>query len=495
MSEQQSNYRQIMKSTSIFGGVQIFQIIIQIVKSKALAVLLGPAGIGINNLLLSTLQFIEQATNFGLKASAVKSISEYNSVNQDTQRVSTIIVVIKRLVWVTGLLGIVVTISLSTWLSKITFGSTSYTLAFIWVAVSLLFNQLSSGQLAVLQGFREIKHLAKANLAGAFLGLIFTLPLYYFWGIDGIVPGIIVTSFVNMFISWFFSAKVKYKKVNVSKQTTLIEGRRILELGFFLSLSSLISTGTSYFIRIYISNAGGLEQVGFFTAGFAIVGSYVGLVFTAMGTDYFPKLASVAKSNTQSRQLINQQAEIAILILAPIIQIFLVFANWVIIILYAEKFMPIKGMIHWTIMGVFFQAASWSIAYLFIAKGKSKLFFINELLANVYKLIFNIVGYKLGGLDGLGVSFLIHYMVYFLQVYLISRFKFEFNFTMSFKKIFIMQFILGSICFLLVRSMNSTFSYITGSMLIIISSAYSIYHLNKILDLKSIISNYTKNKK
>ena len=30
MAEQQSDYRQIVKATSLFGGVQVFQIVIQV---------------------------------------------------------------------------------------------------------------------------------------------------------------------------------------------------------------------------------------------------------------------------------------------------------------------------------------------------------------------------------------------------------------------------------------------------------------------------------
>lgn len=41
----QSSYRSIFKTTSLFGSVQLFQIIIQIVKSKFFVVLLGPVGV------------------------------------------------------------------------------------------------------------------------------------------------------------------------------------------------------------------------------------------------------------------------------------------------------------------------------------------------------------------------------------------------------------------------------------------------------------------
>ena len=54
MHAQQSSYRQIMKATSLFGGVQIFQIIISVIRSKFVAILLGPSGMGIVGLLAST---------------------------------------------------------------------------------------------------------------------------------------------------------------------------------------------------------------------------------------------------------------------------------------------------------------------------------------------------------------------------------------------------------------------------------------------------------
>ena len=54
MNKQQASYRQIMKATSLFGGVQVFQIIIAVVRSKFVAILLGPSGMGIVGLLTST---------------------------------------------------------------------------------------------------------------------------------------------------------------------------------------------------------------------------------------------------------------------------------------------------------------------------------------------------------------------------------------------------------------------------------------------------------
>lgn len=482
-----------MKATSVFGGVALFNIVIKIIQSKVMAVLLGPAGIGIYTLLQSTSILIENVTSFGLKTSSVKNVANANS-NGNSERVAIIICVLRRLVWITGLLGTLLTIALSPLLSQIAFGNSNYTFAFIWLSVTLLFNQLNAGQLVLLQGLQKMKYLANANLTGAVIGLITSLPLYYFWGIDGIVPAIIGSSLVNMLRSWYFSSKVKIVKVNVSRQMTIIEGKEMLIMGFMLSLSGLIAMGASYLLRIYISNTSGIAQVGLYGAGFMIINTYVGLVFSAMGTDYYPRLSAVATNNTQSRQLINEQAEIAILILAPILTIFLVFINEVVILLYSTKFVEVNTMIHWAALGMFFKAASWSISILFLAKGAARIFFWNEIISNFYLLILNIIGYKYGGLDGLGISFLASYFIYFFQVYFITKNKYEFSFNKRFVKIFLNQLFIGVLCFFIVMFTNKPISYYIGTFLILVSFIFSLYELNKMLNLRALINRFIKYK-
>src|ERR1035437_7018147 len=428
MKEDQSSYRQITKATSLFGGVQVFNIIIAIIRSKFNAVLLGPIGMGIAGLLNSTTDLIGGLTELGLGKSAVRDVSSANGTG-DKIRIATVVTVLRRWVWVTGTLGVLIMLVLSPWLSQLTFGNRDYTLAFIWISITLLFTQLTSGQLAILQGMRKLQYLAKASLSGSALGLIITIPLYYRFGIKGIVPAIIFTSVISLLLSYYFAKKVKIESVKVSLVSTLAEGKNMLILGFMISLSGLTALGASYIVRIFISKTGSVEQVGLYTAGFAIINTYVGLVFTAMGTDYYPRLSAVAHSNELCKQAINQQAEIALLILAPILMVFLVFIRWVTIILYSNMFIAVDEMINWAALGMFFKAASWSIGFILLAKGASKFFFI-----------------------------------------------------------FTFQFLLATSCFIIVKFVGKPFSYIIGMVLIIISVWYSYKELDKRLGgLKTII--------
>lgn len=494
MSEEQSSYRQIMKATSIFGGVQVYNIVISVIRSKFIAVLLGPVGMGIAGLLTSTTGLIGNITNLGLSTSAVKNVAAAN-VTGDSERVGMVVAVLRRLVWITGVAGTLFTLFCAPWLSELTFGNKEYTYAFVFISITLLLTQINAGQLVVLQGMRRLQYLAKADVAGVTIALLTSVPIYYIWGIKGIVPAIIISSVMTLFLTWYFSSKVKIQRVKVTRATLFSEGGDMVRLGFFLSLSSLISMGTSYIVRIFISHSGGVEQVGLYNAGFAIINTYVGMVFTAMATDYFPRLSGIASDPGKSKDIINQQAEVALLILAPILTVFLIFINWIVILFYSSRFLPVDKMIHWAALGIFLKATSWPIAYLFVARGNTRLFFYNELTANVYMLGLNVAGYQLGGLEGLGISFFAGYLIYLVQVFIIANRKYTFTFDKPFYRIFGLQFLLGLMCFMSSRLLSSPLLYIGGSLLILLSSIYSLKELDKRLNLLSLISEKIRKKK
>jgi O-antigen/teichoic acid export membrane protein len=494
MSEQQQNsYRQIMKTTSLFGGVQVFQILTQVIKFKAVAVLLGTTGMGISGLLTSTTGFIAAITNFGLATSGIKSIAEANG-SGDENRIAIIVSVLRKCVWFTGLLGMMVTLIFSPLLSQFTFGNKNYSLAFIWLSITLILNQLSIGQLVVLQGLRKYSYLANANLTGAILGLVISLPLYYFLGIDGIVPAIIGTSILNLIRSWYFVRKVEINKIKVSREITLAEGKAMLKIGFAISLSGIVTIGFSYLIRIFISNIGGIEQVGLYTAGFTLLNSYVGLVFSAMATDYFPRLSAHANDNAYCQTKINEQADISFLLLTPILVIFLVFCPLIIKILFTPDFLSIDKMLYWAILGMLFRIASWSNSFVFLAKGHAKIFFLNEMISNTNVILLNTLGYYYGGLEGIGIAFLFTYILYFLQMNFMCNKLYKIKMSKQTLKLFAIQFIFTIITLIIVMYLNDYLRYLMGIPLIICCIVFSYMSLDKRINLSSYLINFIKRK-
>lgn len=492
MNSEKDSYKQIFKTTSIFGGLQVFNILISVLKSKIIAVLLGPAGLGVISIFNSTSAVIASCTNFGINVSAVKSIASSGQVEGKNHQ-STIIAVTKKMIWFSGIFGLLVTVVLSPWLSKISFGNTSYTFSFALLGLSLLALQISSGQNAILQGLRQVKLIALSSLTGAFIGLVLSVPLYVFFGAEGIVPALVATSMAAVLTSWYFLKKVEIPVIKVNSTTVKKEGKTIIKLGFLISLTSIFPAIGAYVVRLFIANVGNIEDVGLFTSGFAIIGTYVGMVFSAISTDYYPSLAEVANDNIKCTEKVNQQILVSILILVPILTILLVFINLGIVILYSVSFLGTVKMIQWASLGIFFQAFSFCIAYLFLAKGHSKLFFWNELIPNFYILILNCLSYYTWGLEGMGISFLIGYFFYFIQVYFVAKIKYCFKFDLNTLKICSSQLLILITTFILTYYSVSEFKYIIGVLLIISSIFISINILEKRIGFILMIKKRMKN--
>lgn len=477
-----------LKATSLFGGVKIFSILIAMIRSKFVAVLLGPEGMGLNNILLSSQQMVNAFTGLGLGVSAVKDIAEAHASN-NLDKVSKIISVFRKLVILTGGLGFVLFLSLSPVLSRISFGSFDYIYAFAAISVTLLFMQLSDGQKALLQGTRHFGYLAKSAILGSLIGTIAIIPLYYFLGMGGIVPGILLSSLIGLCLSWYFAKKVPYKRVRVSLKDTLIEGRSMLNMGFFLSLQTLISYIIAYLVRVFINHYGGLSDVGLFGAGFSLVEMYVGMVFTAMSSEYYPRLASHSKDSEEIFcSTINQQIEISLILISPLICLFLVFGEWAVLLLYSEKFLPITMMINLAMLGTMFKAPSWSIAMSFMAKGDAKIFFLNELAAMLVNTPIKLIFYYLWGLTGIGIAFLLTYILYFIQVFLLCRFKYHFKFDVSVLKPFMPQFAFAICCFCLFAFVGGVVQFVAGAFVVIISASISYKGISKHINVRQIIN-------
>lgn len=491
-SEKQE-YKNSLKATSLFGGVQVYNIIIAVLKSKVVALLLGPGGMGIYGLLISTTGLITSATNFGLGTSAVKDIAGANA-SGDIKRVARTITVFRRWVWATGALGLLVCLCLSSVWSRITFGNEDYTLAFALLSLTLLFTQLSAGQVALLQGMRRYSLMAKSSVLGSTIGFVITLPLYYWWGIDAIVPVIVLCSLSSLLLSWYFSRKVETEPVRLNWRETVEGGKGMMKMGFFIALQGLLSVGASYVVRLYIRSEEGVDEVGLYTAGFAIINTYVGLVFTAMSSEYYPRLAGYCEEPVKFNQAINQETEISLLLLSPIIIIFIIFANVAITLLYSSKFLGIDGMLYWAILGTFFKAPAWCLAFSFIAKGDTKVYFWNELIAIIYTTGLNLLFYSYWGLEGMGISFLICYLIYYIQVLWICRFRYFYRATSRLWRTFFPNLIMGIICFFLALWSPVWFRYSAGCLLIIGSLIISYRELDSRIGIKKILVHKYKKK-
>lgn len=489
MTEQQLSYRQIFKATSLFGGVQVLQILFGLIRTKFVAILLGTTGVGIMNLLNAPLQLILSIAGLGITFSAVRDISEANE-SGDRIRISQTVTILRRWSWLAGILGTVVTIALAPLLSKWTFGNHEYTWAFVWLSVTMLLQIISNGQRSLIQATRRLKDLAKASIYGSLFGLFTAVPLYYYFGLKGIVPSLIITAITGLLLSWYFSNKIKIEPVKMSLTETVDSGRNMIKLGLVMTVTGIVGFLTGYILNAFISRNGGFDQVGLYNAGWSIIGQSTGLVFTAMATDYFPRLSSINRDESKVNILVNQQAEMVLFILAPIIILLIGAMPLVIRLLYTSAFLPVVIFANWMLLGIMLKGLVWPAGFIFPAKGNLKVFGIVEITAMLFNVIVNTLGYYFYGLEGLGISFVIGYIFGLSITLYYASTRFGFRYSKGTILSFLKCFILVSCTFLISYFFDGAFRYLFTGLLLAGSFSYSLIELDKRLDIKPLMSGY-----
>jgi O-antigen/teichoic acid export membrane protein len=497
--ETKNSYRQIVKSFGLFGGVQFFDVIIGLVRSKALAELLGTVGVGLNNLMQQPLNLIGTATGLGIHFAGVRNIAAVQD-GQDAEKIGKTVVAVKRWARLTGIAGMLVVMCFSPLLYNLTFGKEDFDnysggyRDFIFLSVILLFTAVSGGQTAVLRGTRRLRDTAKTGLYGSFFGLVLTIPLYLFYGINGIVPSLIVAAAVNLFFSGYYSRRVKIAPVRVSYRQSFDEGLDMARLGLLVSAGNLTGMLVTYLITLFLNLYADKSEVGLYTAGANMTYRYVGPVFTAISVDYFPRLAGLQSDTGKMAEAVRRQSEIAILIITPLMILYTAFLPLIVKVLNTSEFLPAVDFIRWFILGMLFKTVSWALGFVVLAKGDKGVFFRTEAISNLLFLVLNIGGYLLFGLEGMGIAFVAVYVAYYVMMLIIARKRYGFVFCKTFNKLFLFQFVLCLLCFLAVYLKGYPFAYAGGTVLFAVSLVYSIRKLNERIDLKGFIQAKMKRK-
>lgn len=470
------NYKKSLKATALFGGVKIYSILISIIQNKFVAIWLGTEGMGISGLLSQTTGMITTLTNFGLGGSAVRDVAAADATN-DKYEISRTVIVLRRLVWITGLLGTLVTAVLSPWLSKLVFGNDKFTTAFLLLSITLLLNQISSGQNVLMQGLRKYNYLAKSNVLGQTIGLLITVPLYFIWRIDAIVPVMIMSSVTSLLLSFFFSRKIPIEDIKVDKLTTVNRGKDMAKLGLAMSFSGIITMLLAYILRIFISNKGGIDEVGLYTAGFAIAETYVGLIFSAMATDYYPRLCAVVKNKIKIKNLVSDQAMIGILLLFPILIAFIILSPLVIKVLLSSRFLSLIFFLKTVMLGMLFRMCSWSLDYVIIANKDSKLLIFSSIIFGGFMLIINLILYYFWGIDGLALAYVFKYICHLLWLSLLVHLRYKFHLNKEVLKYLGGIAVAVAVCYFISINFDHIIATVGLYFFLLLAAVFTLYQL------------------
>lgn len=493
MSDQ---YRSILKATSIFGGTQVIQILVQLVRSKFIALLIGTVGMGMNTLYLSPITIFISIFGLGLNMSVVKDLSKaYDKQDNDTY--ARILFTFRHALLALGLLGSIAIIATSPLLSQWGFKDSNHTLNYAFLSLLLFFQLQQQGNTAVLVSSRRIKDTAKCTLFGSIVSLLTAIPLFYFFRLDGIVPGIVVSSFGNYAVSWFYARKIKVKRLSMGVAEQWQIAKPLMGLGVAFVIGGFAVELSKYLINLFITNVGGeqgLSDLGMYGAGFAITMQAIQLVFSSMGSDYYPRLAASMGDKDRMNSTMNEQTEVVLLLAVPLLAVFMLVSPIIVRLLLSAEFLPITQFIRILCLGMLLRAMSYALGYASFAKGDKKVYLLVEsLYGPTVNVVLSVVLYYFLGLVGLAWSLVLGYVFYYLVILTVDKRRYGYK-----QSVQVRRFSLGSI---VVMSVLLALSYIPNEYVYysvsgLVTCVFSFYYLKVLNDKTKILESIkTKLKK
>lgn len=484
-----SQFSSNLKTTLAFGGMQIISVLVSILRGKMVAVLLGPTGMGINNLYLSTINMLSTFSGFGLELSAVREISEAAAA-EDRKRVNKDVSIVSKIFLYTGIFGSLITLVLSHYLSIWTFGNDEHTFSFIILSLFVFFTALLKFQQTVLRGLRHIGMILKSGIYGAIVSLVFTFPVYYYLREDGIVWGIVIGVLSTFIVSSFYYYKIKPSPVDVAQQEIITKGKSLISFGIMLVIAVLIGLLAKFIISVYIGKVGNIKDVGYYTAAIGISAQYIGFILSSLSADYFPRISAVHANRVKLNKIVNEQMEIVLLLSTPLLIIMLITSPLLIRLFLSKEFLVITDFIRFIALGSFFQVASYCQGYISFAKNDKKTyFFLEGVYSNIQQVVSTLICYKIWGLNGLGIAFFANYFVYFFIINIAVIKLYRYRIHSQNWKVFLMMLAFMLSAFLIFYILKDNIFTYGIATTILIGNLYVCYILmSKKIDIKSVIA-------
>lgn len=471
-------YSHILKSIGLFGGVQGLGMLIGVLRTKIVAVLLGPEGMGLMSLFNSGIKLVSDTTALGVPMSGVKELSAALE-RDDSTLADAVVVRIRGWAFLTGCLGMMVFILAAPLLDRASLSWGDHRLHYVFLSPALLLLSVSGGEICVLKAMRKLKSLAVVSGYNLIFSLLIAIPLFYFWGQSGIVPSIVLGFLIQTFITLSYSHRCATYRLKLGRPA-LSGGGAMLRLGVSFVMAGFLGSGADFVVRSFLSHSSSLDDVGLYNAGYMLCMTCSGVVFSALDSDYFPRLSSSDTVGSKIQEMINDQIEVMLLLISPLLILLVVGVPLIIPMLYSSAFLPVAGMVRILAFGMLLRAVYLPLAYLLLAKGDSWGYLLIE---GVYDclLVAMVWGfYPLFGLRGVGYALLTAAVCEYVMLYVYAHYRYGYALNPAIIRVFTIHLILLIITYVLLECHDpGPLWYLAAFMIFVLSLSHSLRVLVK----------------
>lgn len=408
-----------MINTSFYSGIgTAIGYISGFVVNKVIAVFIGPSGVALVSQFQNFIGISTSVAAGGIQQGVVKYVAE---VRENEQEKALALSTSLQITILSTLLVGITSVVISDFLSGYLFGTQEYSLILKIFGATIVLFGLNKLLISILNGTGEIKKLVAVKISTSLFGLTITAFLTYYYGLYGALISLAISQSVVFFISLAFVLRSPwFKKDLFTKKFDNGYAVKFLKYSLMAVSSMVIPPMVQIGIRNYIIENLSIESAGYWDATFKVSTAYLGIITTTLSIYYLPKLSSLIKKEDIRNELINGYKIIIPALLVILLSVF-VLRDFIIILLYSKEFIEMKELFPGQLLGDFFKISSWLVAYLMLAKAKTKIFIVTQLVFSAITYLLSIYLINEIGIQGVVWAYAIKYFIYLVVVMIIFR--------------------------------------------------------------------------
>lgn len=398
----------LVRSMAVIGSSTSVGIVLGIIRVKALALLLGPGGVGVVGIFESIQHTGMQIAGLGLDQSGVRRVASSQGDLHELVRVRRTLMIANLAQGMLGMTGLwLLRDRIALWM----FNQPGYGDEVGFLGIGVLLSLIAAAQMAQLQGLRRIDELAKTSIASGVLTTAMGIVAIWRLGADGLVLFVLAQPLFLVLISACYVARLPRTEVTFGLSEFWHQWRSMAGMGATFMFAGLLAVGGLLAARSLIVDSLGLDAAGYFQAAWAISIYCVGFVLASMGADYFPRLSGIIDDRMASADLVNDQAQAGFALGGPVLLAFLGLAPWIIELFYSTGFGPAVAVLQWLCIGNYLKFVSWPTGFVAIARQDKLVYAAFQVLWQAIFLGLLIALLPRLGVEAAGVSFVVAYSI------------------------------------------------------------------------------------
>ena len=395
-----SHRKDAISGTISIGSAQLINAALSVVRTKAVAVVLGPEGIGLIGYWTSTKNLMSAVGSMGLGIAGVREIGGAQGEEQKTAQLN-----LRLYGAALAILTCVLTILFSPVLDELTglefMNAAAFAFLGFCASLSILFSAFS----VELRAMGDIRQVALVTIITSIVATIITLLAaftrpellkYTALLLPALTPAILAAYFVVRRSGWL--------PTELDRLSVLPYFISFFRIGFPVMATAIVGLATALAIRSHVVFVGGLELLGLYVAIAMISERLFEVLTKTLTTEYYPRLTRtlMLKNNRETANLIDTQVDLTSKTGVVLIAALGLFSTQILTFLFSDDFLSAMLALQVYIIADMFRIYGFPVGFVTMSAGRTGVSFFKE---TFIQLVFLAMIYVFVETDPLVIAF------------------------------------------------------------------------------------------